>query len=511
MIKLELQQTDGVLTAINKIKSIGDLNIEITIPKESVLFENSLNLKLIQQQADKMEKSIEFITEDEIGNVLISSLTGKSVDYIPEEFEQELAENITKERRGLPKINFSKVRVPNFIKAQKGIFFFILILLTLLGSFLYYGYTAPKAKAVITVGSQPFARSITIKVKSEESTNVQEKILRGTVLSTTIEETLEKETTGTKIVGDEAEGEITIYNKTTSKIKLEKGDEVVYKGKSTDLNYVLKSDVDVPPRVDDLIDITKTVFGEETVKIIAENIGDAYNIDDGKSLEFSDYEKDDLVAKTKGKISGGKSEQIKIVAEEDRTNLSNELRTGNIQKAEDGIKNKLGLTQKLVEGSIETRVSSEKFSAEVDDEKDKISLTQTVTSEGLVYMESDLNNFIDDYFKDILPENFYMPDQDKDIKVDVLGKSTDSVLTSKEADIQVTLKAIIIPDIKEDDVRESLRGKTEDEARDIINNLKNVEQYEFNVSPAIPLFRKTPKDPERIEVILVKELKGESL
>ena len=70
MIKLEIQQTDNVIDVINKIKNISDLNIEITIPKESIIFENALNLKLVQQQADKMEKSVEFVTDDEIGNIL---------------------------------------------------------------------------------------------------------------------------------------------------------------------------------------------------------------------------------------------------------------------------------------------------------------------------------------------------------------------------------------------------------------------------------------------------------
>ena len=226
MIKLELQQTDNVLTTINKIKSIRDLNIEVTIPRESILFENSLNLKLIQQQADKMEKSIEFVTEDEIGNVLIDSLSGKSIDYTPEEFMQSQYQEAPKEKKSLPKVKLPKIKIPKFIAAKKGLVIFPIIFLTLIGSFIYYGYTAPKAKAVITVGSQPFPRSITIKIKADSSTEIQEKIVRGDTISITLEETLEKETTGTKIVGEKAQGEITIYNRTLSKIKLKKG--VVY-------------------------------------------------------------------------------------------------------------------------------------------------------------------------------------------------------------------------------------------------------------------------------------------
>ena len=88
MIRINLQQFDDALTAINKIKAVDDLNIELIIPEESVLFENILNLKLIQQQADKMEKSVEMVTDDDLGNILLESLMGKDIEHIPENFEE---------------------------------------------------------------------------------------------------------------------------------------------------------------------------------------------------------------------------------------------------------------------------------------------------------------------------------------------------------------------------------------------------------------------------------------
>jgi hypothetical protein len=251
--------------------------------------------------------------------------------------------------------------------------------------------------------------------------------------------------------------------------------------------------------------------GEARVKIVASDIGDDYNIDDGKTLEFSDYDKDELVAKTKEDLSGGKSEEIKVVTAEDKTNLSNELKPISIKKAEESLRSKLAQTQKLVEGSIQTTVSSENFSADVDAEEDKLSLTQTVTAKALVYTNNDLNNFIDEYFKGVIPEGHYMPDKDKEVSVNVLGNSTNSILTSNEADIQVTLRSVVIPDIKEDEVKESLKGKTNQEARVIIESLKNVEQYEFSISPVVPFFSKVPKDANRIDVVIVKEDTGKSL
>jgi hypothetical protein len=515
MMKLELQQTDNILTTINKIKAIDDENIELIIPSESVLFENILNLKLIQHQAEKMQKTVNLITEDEIGNILLDSLSGKEISYMLEDFElePELAQEEPEKKIELPKPKLPNIKLPSFPKFKKGPVLIILILVVLAGSFIFYGMTAPEAKASITVGSQPFTRSITIKVRSDTSTNVEDMVLKGTKIYASIEESLEKETTGTKIIGEKAEGEVKIFNRTTSEIELEKGDKLTYKGKSTDLNYYLKDDVEIPASTpeDPLDPESKMIPGEATVDIEAEEIGDAHNIDEDKSLEISDYDTDELVARTEEDISGGKSEEIKIVTEEDRTSLSEELSSISLQKAEESIRNKLGLGQNLIEGSTQTRIVSENYSAEVDDEAETISLTQSVTGEALVYHENDLNNFIDEYFKNVIPENHYMPDKDKEVKVEILGESTNSTLNSTEADIQVTLRSIVIPDIKEEEVKESLRGKTNEEAKNIIEGLKNVEYYEFSISPVVPFFSKVPKDTNRIEVIIVKEDTGESL
>lgn len=514
MIKIPLQQTDNVLSVISKIKETSDLNIELEIPEESVLFENILNLRLIQQQADKVEKSVSFTTQDEYGNVLIDILSGKDIELIPEEFADS-DDYFNKKGFSLPKIKnpFENFRLPGVGRIKKGIILIPLIIASLIGAFIYYGNTAPKAKVVITVGAQPYTRSITIKVKSEGETSTESMVLKGSVLTASVQETAEAETTGTKIVGEKAEGEITLYNKTSSKIELEKGDTVKYKGKSEDLSYYLKDDVEIPESTpqDPLDPASPLNPGETKVKIVAKDIGDDYNLDDGKSFEIEDYEKSELEGKNKDKVSGGSSEEVKIVTQEDMNNLSNQLKITSIQKVEESIEEKLGISQKLIAGSTKTSINSEDFSAKIDDEEEKLSLTQNATGEALFYNENDLNKFIEDYFKNVIPEGHYMPEKDKKVTVNILGQSANSVLNSTEADIQVTLSSIIIPDIKEEDVKENLKGKTNEGAKQYIDGLKNIESYEFNISPVVPFFSKVPNDVQRIDVTLNKMYRGEAL
>ena len=424
-MRMELNQEDNVIEVINKIKEVSDLNIDLFIPEGSVLFENFLNLKLIQHEADKMEKSINFSTNDEHGEVLLEALSGKEMEYIPEEFGR------TEEYTTKPKkrnIRIPHIKIPKMGENKKWLL--ALIPLILVGSFIYYGSTAPKATVKITVGSNPFIKSISVKIKADSQTNVKEMILRGSTLSAEVEDSLEKDTSGSKTVGEKATGEIKIYNKTDTEMELDKGNKITYKNGSNSLVYVLKESVTVPPREEDLETLTSK-WGEVEAKVEASDIGPDYNIDDNENLS----------------VSG----------------------------------------------------------------KNKISVTQKATAEALIYTEGDLNTFISDYFKSVIPEGHYMPEKERKTEINVLGNSVNSVVNSKEADIQITLRSIIIPDIKEDNVRESLSGKTEEEARKIIESLKNIEYYEMSISPRVPFFSKVPKNTDRINVELIKEDKGETI
>jgi len=511
MIKLQLETTDDVTSTINKIKSLKDLNIELVIPKGSILFENSLNLKLIQHEADKMEKSVEYYTEDEIGNNLILGQNGKEISSFGQaEPENEIETPVeNKKKLSLPKINLPRIPsvVPNFPKIRKGPILIALGVLLFVGSFIVYGSRTPVVTAKISVRAQPLTRSVTITVKAGSATDVKAKILKGSTLSTTIDNTMDAATTGSKIIGEKASGKVTIYNYTSSKVTLDKNTKVTYKGRSTDLVYTLDDSVTIDAATVTFIpsESSVTTPSSANVDITATDIGDSYNISDGKTLEVKGYDKDHVVGKTKGDITGGKSETVKIVTADDRTNLSSSLLADTKTKAETEIRNKLATNQKLIAGSIETKISKETFSKNVGDQADKISLTQSAVAGGLLYFDNDLNRFLDEYVKDLIPNNYVLSSQNREVNVEVLGKSTNSVLSSTVADIQVTLKTFVVPDIKEEDVKKQLIGKNPTEAEKILGSIKNINTYEFKLSPTIPFFRRVPNDMNRIHLTITKD------
>ena len=513
MTKIELQIHDNVITTLQKIRSINDSGVDLVIPEGSVLFENILNLKLIEKYGEERDISIQMSTESEVGSNLLSMLNGKGAGEtftttLPTEegnltaqietLETEDVSSSPKKGFGLPKISFPKIDL-----RKSGFFLAGIPILFVLG-YVFAGLRLPKANIKISVHSQPLTRSITIKVKANTETSSEQKILKGQTLSVSMDSFKEIDTTGEKLVGEKAQGEITVYNKTDVDLELEEGEELSYKGKSTDLVYYLKDSVTVPARApEDPLDPASLLLpGEAVVEIVAADIGESYNIDENSNLEFEEYKKSEIEGKSKEDIDGGKSEIVKMVSEEDKTNLSDQLVSETTTTAEEDIKKQATSKQDVIEGSTQSNVTNESFSHEVDDETEKLSLTQSVYAEGLVYSKEELDNLLDGMVEDLIPEGFVLSEEDREVNVEILGNSTSSILSSAEADLQVTLKAQVVPDIKEKALKEELQGKGSKEVERILGSVKNVKSYEFQLSPIIPLFRKVPKNTQRINIDL---------
>lgn len=509
MTKINLEIHDDVIKTINKIKAVNDSGVELYIPEGSILFDNILNLKLIDQQAETLGKSVQFSTEDEAGNSLISSLEGRSESIfqpgeILEETTNTKLERTRKIQMTLPQINFKLPRI-NF--SGKPFLLFLAVPIILIAIvYLLIGTKTPKALAKIILYSDPWTRSITVKVKLNTETNQDGSILRGNAVETTMQSNGEADTTGEKLIGEKAKGDVVIYNKSSDEITLKKGTELLYEESDKSYKFVLDGEVEIPASHQQSSDPGSPIIpGEKATQVTAQDIGSGYNIDKDKSLEISKYKKSVLEAKSKDDFEGGKADKVKIVNETDRTNLSKKLLEQNTSGIEIALKSKLTSPNKLIPGAHTISVTKESFSHKVGDEAEKITLEQVVTISGLSYSDTDLNTLINKVIDKMAPEGYSLSKKDWSVKVEPLGNSTSSVLSSTEADMQITIKTSVIPNVDKEEIRKSISGKSLKEAEKILGSIKNVREYSLKVSPAIPLFKKVPKDLNRIELVIENE------
>ena len=513
MNKISLKIHDDVVEVLSKIKSAEGTNVKIEIPEGSVLFDNVVNLKLIIKEAEQLSKSIEFFTDDPHGNTILAMLDsgGESEKFdgfmskeVPVDGDADVGKPSKKSSKKLP----SMPKVPSFSipkislpKLNLKLPLLILVVVGVLGFAAYsFLWQAPEATVKVIVSSQPLTKSLTLQIKADAETDVENKILRGETVTATVSDSMSTETTGEKIVGDKAEGTVTIYNRTDVEKEFKKGTQMTFKGDNDDIIFKTKDGVTVPAEtLEDPLDPTSpSIPGQIDVDVEALEIGKSGNIDDGETLEFEDFKKSEYFAQSKDSFEGGSSETVKTVAQEDMDKLSEDLATSLKESSVSSLEKKLTKGRKQIPGSQEVTVSSEEFSAELDDEEEELTLTQVGTATVLVYNEKDLDKMLDGLVDGLIPDGFALSDKDREINVEVLGSSDGTVLSLDEADIQVTLKAFVVPNIDEQKIKEELSGKNIVEAEKVLGGVRNVDTYELELLNALPFMQKFPQNTEKI-------------
>ena len=514
MTRFEVEIHDDAMSIINKIKNLDESGIDLVVPEGSILFENILNLRIIEKEAERLGKTIHFETKDKNGtNLLImlreqesSEFTSKKIDITTEEEIQTPSETSVKRKRiRLPKF----VGISNPIKGRKSKWLKIfVIILILLGGIAFASNKLltdmHEANVKVVVKSQPLTKSVEIKVIKDGNVNSAEKTIKGYEISTILNKTGTIETTGEEIIGENAKGEIKIFNKTQKDKKFEKGHKFSYEKDDKDLVFVLTEDVTVSKGTEDEDTLVFTP-GSAAAKVKANDIGDKYNIDEGKSLDVDDYDDDEVAAKTKNDFSGGKSETVSIVTQEDLDTLSNNTYQETADNIESELMKKVSTNEKYISGSLNTTLTKENFSAEVGDEEDSVEVIQEITVTGLTYSEKDLEHLLDGLLDEFVPEGFVLSTKDRDIKVEILGNSDSAILSDTESDLQVTIKTFVVTDIQQDTLINELLGKSLSDAERVLGGIKNIQTYELEIVPNIPILQKMPSIPEKIILVIEKE------
>ena len=515
MEKIKLDIHEDVIAALRKIRASQNGEVELLIPEGSVLFENILNLKLLKKEGDELNKPISFSTTDEAGNNLLDLLEGgnspASSDFVSREVSLDaiMGDSSDKQKGGkkfaVPSISLGflkNLKIPKL--SLKGRTSLIIVLLLVLGLLGFGGYQlmwrVPKAELSVTVDSQPLIKSVEIQVKPNVTNNVADRILAGFIAETVVSDSKTTETTGEKLVGEKAEGKIEIANyKVGAEAEFDDGEEVYFED-DDDMIYFLKDDVTVPGATEEIQpDLTKIVTpGKASVGVIAADIGKDFNLDEDENLKFDDFSSDDYTAEVQEDIDGGSSDIASVVSQGDLDLLSEELFAEIQEQGNLALGGTLSKEQILINGSVVGALAIEEFSAELDEEVEELTLTQTINFQGLSYREEDLDAILVDLLEGFIPSGFELSDEEKDTNVEILGNTDATVLNLSQADLQVTIKAFVIPEIDEKQLLEDLVGVSISEAEKILGKVRNVDNYEIKLDPNIPFLRRIPGNVDNI-------------
>ncbi len=320
-----------------------------------------------------------------------------------------------------------------------GVVFFALIL----AAFFAFYWLYPKATVTIYVSSKRLEERVGIIVDSKiENPNLEENILPGEVFETTTDGDRTTQTTGTKTVGENAKGEVTLY-RVGSEITLSSGTIITGPG---NLQFSLHDDVTVSSGSASTPGTTKT-------SIAASGIGAEYNLAGGTSFSVSNYSPSDIEAKNESAFSGGSSREISAVSVEDQEELEQKLIDELKDKAREEFNEIVAGNKFLIEETLTSTPSSRTFSDKVGDEAETLKLTLSLSTTVLIIDEEALYSLAEEVLKDSIPEGFVLRSEQISTEFEYQGE------VDGRYELETKISANLLPEIDPDKVKEQIIGK----------------------------------------------------
>ena len=397
--------------------------------------------------------------------------------------------NLLEKFKGLNKKKFLKISLFIFLP---------LLLLSVLGFFLYNQF-GTFVKVKIFVESKPVEvesvlvgdegieeldfESLKIPIKKEEET----KSLSDTITAT-----------GKAYKGEKAQGKIMITywgtcGEETPKISLAAGHSVTANGKT----YKLVNAVDFP---------CDQVFASD-VPIIAENIGEEYNLASGQTMELAGYTADILKAKNTTALTGGTKEEYSVLSQLDIDNAVEALSTTAIEEVKSALR-ETSSGWEIIEDTILSEVdkSSIKTDKKVGEEATSVNLDLTIKGTATYYQTKGLAEKLTTLLREKAEEENLF-ESEKDLEL-VLGDEINKEITIEESTkdlvkIKIVASANIKPKIDKDQLTDELKGMSWEEGREYVDSLKYAQrEAEVTFNPMnYPAFLK--RFPERRGGILI--------
>ncbi len=530
----------GVIQGFRGKKSVGEEipefkpeefsaeTIEQALPKENIVTEQ------VGEKAPKEESNIEqlddavaeeffgFVTDTDIAKVpppkkeevKEEKVSFPEKETVSEDIEQ-IPENImlAEEKRQLPastmmiwpklKTVFRKIlnagkKIPLKdmpalslvgLKGKKTIFIPVVIAVLLIFGFFLFIFDS---KATVTLSVKPdiSEKNQNVTFSTSSSTDVAKNIIASEFVSVSEDGTNQAPATGTKAVGDKAKGAVTIFSQLSDSQTLAKG--TVIKSPNG-LTFTLDAAVTISAVGSHSADQAVTP-STANVNVTAGDIGKESNLPSGTKFTIAGFTTSDLVGKNDNPFSGGTSKTITVVSKDDIAKLLADLPKKLEDKAKSDLTGKLSADKALLPNFVSETVDKKDFDKNAGDEASQVTLTGTVSYQGISYNKNDIVSLALNLFnsKDITINKDNLNVNVKDMKA-----------KDKEVDANLNIQALLLPKVDDGTLTKQIAGQSFAKAEGILSNLKQVSSVSISLSPNLPLIPKNlPRDSKNIKIVI---------
>lgn len=426
-----------------------------------------------------------------------------------EESEKKLASEQDEEKREKPIIpdrkkplfglffklfSLSKV-LPRFIP-RKVFLMLVLPLLAIISLSLFVYFNLLKAQITLYFAPKNIEEKLTVNLDAlATSLDYEKLLLPAEELKTESEGEMEINTTGEKLTGEKAQGEVTIYNKTDL-------------AKTFAAGAVLVSDNNLKFALDEEVNIASTssqersggggeeiIWGKIRGKISAASVGEESNLKAGTSFTFKDYPSSSFTARSEEGLAGGSSKKVKTVTSQDKKQLLDKLTPELEEKGKENLKAQLPPDKVLLDKILETKAVQKKYDQEAGDEADKLKLKLKLSLTGRAFAKEEMNKLLLKQLEDKIPQDFTLTNGN--LETEILNTETKEGKTK----IDLLVKANLVPVLDTEKIKQELAGKSEEEAKNYLLNLPNLKRAKIDLTPPfIGKFRTLPSLSKNIKI-----------
>jgi len=293
-----------------------------------------------------------------------------------------------------------------------------------------------------------------------------------------------KITTGEKEIGQKAKGEVIIFNNDlSSSYNLTKGTILV---SENGLKFLLEEDVNISSASGDASNPKPTTAKG---KVVASSIGFEYNLEGGSIFSIEGKSKN-VIAKNESPFTGGTRNKIKTVSQNDFDDLRNKIKEKAKTKKTLVEKNK-----KIIDELTEITFKEEKFSRNIGEEANEITLDAKINKKLYIYDENQLKNRAVLFIKKNLQKDFEI--ESKTIKYNLI-----KVKKEKNGNLILNFKinGKAFKKINIDYLKKDLIFVSKEKIADVLKDKYRIFNYDFKINTGFLIFEVTPFFKKNIEI-----------
>jgi len=511
MNKIYINPEEDLFEILEHILRGMENDVEVMIDTKNPILSNSLNLKYLETESAKAGKRVIFVPKDEKGKELIDNFYKQNASGVVDKNETDsdvvdknesssgfvqgdiLEHDNEVVQEALPRKKLSLLGIftsKKFSKKPQLMYKIItvgLLLLIPIGLFVVWWFL-PTANITLTLKSDSLDQAFTLKVSADvKEPDLKAGVFPAELISTQKTLTQTADATGTKTVGEKAEGVVTISNKTKEDKTFPQGTliELISEDTLQKIQFTTKEETTI-------VGSTEGTVGKADVAIVASDIGEDYNLEAGQLFSVGGLDSANFVAKNKNAITGGVSKTVKVVTQSDQDKLYENVKSQLNKQVKEALAKKAE-GKNLAQNSVKITELSKTFSDNVGAEVSNFSLELSEKAEGLVIDENIIKKLEQNITPEV-PEGYKVLDDKGEFAFDVI----DSEGSPK---IIIRYKAKIGKVIETDNLKGELLGQSIAKAQEKLKSIKNMSEYSIRITPKLPpALTRMPRQKSRINI-----------